>query len=111
LILFISLLLYSFFNILWHDDSKPELWSEKKHPLLGNSNLNRLPLLGNGSANTFPRQQRLPKQRRNCWRIDWLTAILLLALGSTVILGSEPHGTHDHTLPSDGSRSLQTTVL
>jgi hypothetical protein len=28
---------------------------------------------------------------------DWLTAKLLLALAGTVILGSESHGTHDHT--------------
>jgi hypothetical protein len=32
----------------------------------------------------------------------------LLALASTVILGSESHGTHDHTFLSDGSGSLQT---
>jgi hypothetical protein len=34
---------------------------------------------------------------------DWL-----LALASTVILGSETHGTHAHILPSDCSGSLQT---
>jgi hypothetical protein len=39
---------------------------------------------------------------------DWLTAKLLVAHASTVILGSEPHGTHDHTLLSDGCGSLQT---
>jgi hypothetical protein len=39
-----------------------------------------------------------------------MTAKLLLALASTVILGSESHETHDHTLLSDGSGSLQTTV-
>jgi hypothetical protein len=31
---------------------------------------------------------------------------LLLALASTVTLGSESHGTHDHILLSDGSGSL-----
>jgi hypothetical protein len=36
-----------------------------------------------------------------------LTAKLLLALASTVILGSESHRTHDHILLSDGSGSLQ----
>jgi hypothetical protein len=40
-----------------------------------------------------------------------LTAELLLALASTVILGSESHVTCDHTLPSDGSGSLQTPVV
>jgi hypothetical protein len=40
----------------------------------------------------------------------WLTAKLLLALASTVTLGSESHGTHDHVLLSDGSGSLQTTL-
>jgi hypothetical protein len=33
---------------------------------------------------------------------------LLLALASTLIRGSESHGTHDHVLLSDGSGSLQT---
>jgi hypothetical protein len=37
----------------------------------------------------------------------WLTAIFLMALANTVILGSEPHGTHDYILFSDGSKSLQ----
>jgi hypothetical protein len=31
---------------------------------------------------------------------DWLTARLLLALASRVILRSESHGTHDHSLLS-----------
>jgi hypothetical protein len=35
-----------------------------------------------------------------------LIAKLLLALASTVVVVSEPHGTHDHILLSDGSRSL-----
>jgi hypothetical protein len=35
-----------------------------------------------------------------------LTAKLLLALISTVILGSESHVTHDHILLSDSSGSL-----
>jgi hypothetical protein len=42
---------------------------------------------------------------------DWtelLTPELLQALASTVILGSELHGTHDHILLSDVSGSLQT---
>jgi hypothetical protein len=30
--------------------------------------------------------------------IDWLTTKLLLATATTVILGSAPHGTHDHIL-------------
>jgi hypothetical protein len=33
----------------------------------------------------------------------------LLVLDSTVIHGSESHGTHDHILVLDGSGSLQTT--
>jgi hypothetical protein len=41
---------------------------------------------------------------------DWTTAKLLLALASTVILGSESHGTHDHVLLCHESGSLQTTV-
>jgi hypothetical protein len=40
---------------------------------------------------------------------DCLTAKLLLTLGSTVILGSESHGTHGHILLSDGSGILQLT--
>jgi hypothetical protein len=36
---------------------------------------------------------------------------LLLVLASTVILGSESHGTHGHILKSDGSGSLQTSLL
>jgi hypothetical protein len=40
--------------------------------------------------------------------IKWLTAKLLLALASTLILGSEYYGTHDHILLSDGSGSRQT---
>jgi hypothetical protein len=35
---------------------------------------------------------------------------LLLALASTVILGSKSHGFHDHILLSDGFGSLQTTA-
>jgi hypothetical protein len=42
---------------------------------------------------------------------DCLTAKLLLALASTVILGSESHRTHDRILLSDGSGSLQTLLL
>jgi hypothetical protein len=40
---------------------------------------------------------------------DQLTAKLLLALASTVILGSKSHGTHNHISMSDGSGSLQLT--
>jgi hypothetical protein len=36
-----------------------------------------------------------------------LTAELLLRFTSSVILGSEPHGTHGHILLFDGSQSLQ----
>jgi hypothetical protein len=36
----------------------------------------------------------------------WLTAKLLLALASKVILGSKSHGTHYHILLPDGSGSL-----
>jgi hypothetical protein len=39
-----------------------------------------------------------------------LVAKLLLTFASTVILGCEFHGTHDHILLSDGSGSLQTTI-
>jgi hypothetical protein len=38
---------------------------------------------------------------------DRLIYKLLLVLASTVILGSDPHGTHDHILLPDGSESLQ----
>jgi hypothetical protein len=41
---------------------------------------------------------------------DWLISKLLLALASTVILGSDSHGTHDHILLPDGSGSLQNPV-
>jgi hypothetical protein len=40
-----------------------------------------------------------------------LLAKLLLALASTVILGSESHGTHDHILHSDGFGSLQSNLI
>jgi hypothetical protein len=43
---------------------------------------------------------------RRAQRTDLLTAKLLLALASTVILGSESRGTHDHILLSGGSGSL-----
>jgi hypothetical protein len=33
--------------------------------------------------------------------VNWLTTNLLLTLANTVILGSELHGTHDHTLLCD----------
>jgi hypothetical protein len=39
-----------------------------------------------------------------------LPANFLLVLASTVILGSESHGTHDHILLSDGSGSLLNTL-
>jgi hypothetical protein len=39
----------------------------------------------------------------------WLTAELLMAITSTVILGSEPDGTRNHILFSDGPGTLQTT--
>jgi hypothetical protein len=45
------------------------------------------------------------------WQTYLLTAELLLALASTVILGSKSHGTHDHILLSDSSGSLQATLL
>jgi hypothetical protein len=35
-----------------------------------------------------------------------LSVKLLLVLASTVKLGPKPHGTHDHTLPSDGLGNL-----
>jgi hypothetical protein len=37
--------------------------------------------------------------------------VKLLALVSTVILGSESHGPHDHILLSDGSGSLPDSKL
>jgi hypothetical protein len=37
---------------------------------------------------------------------DWLTAKLLLALNSTVILGSKSHGSNNHTYCYDSSGSL-----
>jgi hypothetical protein len=39
-----------------------------------------------------------------------LTAKLLLALASIMILGSESRGIHDHILLSDGSGNLQKEV-
>jgi hypothetical protein len=39
---------------------------------------------------------------------DWLTAKLLLALASTVLLGSESRGTNDHILLSHVSGSRAT---
>jgi hypothetical protein len=44
-------------------------------------------------------------------KADQLTAKLLLVLASTVIFGSECHGTHDHTLLSEDFGSLQTTFF
>jgi hypothetical protein len=41
---------------------------------------------------------------------DWLTAKFLLVLASTVILGSESHGTRDHISLSDGSGSRATLL-
>jgi hypothetical protein len=38
------------------------------------------------------------------------TVKLLLVLASTVIIGSEPHGTHDLLLHSDGSGEFQTSA-
>jgi uncharacterized membrane protein YkvI len=63
-----------------------------------------------------PPSSRLATMRidqQNWWKESavYLTAKLLLALASTVILGSESHGTHDLILLSDGSGSLQTTDL
>jgi hypothetical protein len=49
-----------------------------------------------------------PYWARNQKQLCWLTAELLLALASTVILGSESHETHDRILLSDGRGSLQT---
>jgi hypothetical protein len=40
-----------------------------------------------------------------------LIAKLLLALASTVLLGSETHGTDDHTLLCDSSGSLSPSVV
>jgi hypothetical protein len=45
---------------------------------------------------------------KTAWLPDCLTAKLLLVLASSVVLDSESHGTHDHILLSDDSRSLQT---
>jgi hypothetical protein len=39
-------------------------------------------------------------------KFDWLTDKLLLVLASTLILGSESHGTHNHILPSDDPLSV-----
>jgi hypothetical protein len=45
------------------------------------------------------------------WSCLCLSGKLLLALASTVILGSKFHGTHDQILLSDGSGSLQNSLL
>jgi hypothetical protein len=68
---------------LRHDDSKPELWSKKKHPLLGYSNLNSQPLLSNGSVNMFPRQPNHMKAMIDMNATDEL-------LGAVFSLGSVP---------------------
>jgi hypothetical protein len=47
----------------------------------------------------------------NLLKADRLTAKLLLVLASTVIFGSDFHGSHDHTLLTDDSGSLQTTFF
>jgi hypothetical protein len=39
--------------------------------------------------------------------IDWLAGKLLLGLASTVIIGSESHGAHDHILQANESGNLQ----
>jgi hypothetical protein len=41
---------------------------------------------------------------------DWLTAKLLLALANSEILGSEPHGTHDHCVAALGAFRLHHDV-
>jgi hypothetical protein len=41
---------------------------------------------------------------------DWLAAKLPLPPSSTLILGSEFHGTHDHILLSDSNKNLQNAV-
>jgi hypothetical protein len=45
----------------------------------------------------------------SCCLTDWLTTTLLLALASTMILGSESHGTHDH-ITADYFKSFCTEV-
>jgi hypothetical protein len=46
-----------------------------------------------------------------CYRLTTCQYVkLLLAVASTVILGSECHGTRDHILFCDGSGSLRTTT-
>jgi hypothetical protein len=50
----------------------------------------------------------LTNRRLRTLQTDWLTAKLLLALASTIILGCGSHVTHDHILLPDCSASLQT---
>jgi hypothetical protein len=50
-----------------------------------------------------------PRQREEGSDYYCLSATLMLALASTVMLGSEFHGTHNHISLSDGYGSLQTT--
>jgi hypothetical protein len=47
---------------------------------------------------------------RCCPDLVCLPAKLLLVLASTIILDSESHETHDHTLLPDGSVSLQNST-
>jgi hypothetical protein len=47
----------------------------------------------------------------NSWPPGRLTAKLLQALTSTVILGSKSHGSHGHILLCDSSESIQTVSL
>jgi hypothetical protein len=53
----------------------------------------------------------LPSCLRRCWLTDWLTATLLLALASRVILTSESQGTHESQIQSHSHKvTLRLTV-
>jgi hypothetical protein len=59
---------------------KARIVEEKKHPMLGSSNLNSQSLLGNGSVNTYPRQ----------WMYTWNTKPI--GIGVSVVVRQSPPG-------------------
>jgi hypothetical protein len=64
---------------------------------------------GHSPSSGFPNSPRpqLPASHFSTATLNWLTAKLLLALASIVILGSESHGTHNHILLPYASGSLR----
>jgi hypothetical protein len=73
------------------------MWSEKKHQLLGYSNLNSHPLLSNDSVNMLPWQQRLKQKWSSCWRrnttIKELLQVVFSVRSALRLYTSNQHGT------------------